>query len=161
MPGEETVVDNVLYVKGSVGIGDNYGYPWGEATHTQRNYFYLNQTDYTGKLIGYIDKDFCRGDLRMIGRCEFVGVGVYIYNGPTITANGTDANGNIIPVEITDGTQFFGLLFTGGASGYATINHNHFEVKEKMSGVNIVGGPLNGVGLIVGTGTYSMLRHHC
>jgi hypothetical protein len=157
-PGEKTIVNDILYVKGSVGIGVDYGYPWGNATHTQTSYFFLNQTSYAGKLVGYVEKTFAKGTATLIGTAEFAGVGSYTYHGPTITAKGTDASGNSIFVQITDGMQFFGLPYTGGSNGYAMIRNTLYVVTEKMTGVSIVGGPLNGVGIVVGTGTYKTMR---
>jgi hypothetical protein len=53
-----------------------------------------------------------------------------------------------------------GHLFTGRANGYAEIGYHHFAVKENRTGVNIVGGQLNDVGILVGTdtGRYRLIR---
>ncbi len=151
--GEQTMKNNVLYVKGSVGVGVDYGYPWGDGTHVQTNYFYLNYTDYTGKLVGTIEKTFDGVTLKMVAWCEFSGVGVYTYHGQTImveTPNG--------PVELTDGMELMGLLYSGGATGYTINNHHLITVNEKMTGVNVAAGPLSGCGIVVGTGTYIVIK---
>jgi hypothetical protein len=152
-PGEKTTINNVLFVKNQVGEGNDYGYPWGDATHVQYNNYYLNQTDYKGNLVGHVEKTFDAGMLELYATCNFNGLGMYTYHGPTITVDTSND-----PVDITDGMQFFGLPYTGGAVGYATIGHHLFVVSERMTGVSVVTGPLAGFGIVVGTGTARCIR---
>jgi hypothetical protein len=155
-PGTAAMKGNVTCVVGAGSAGVDYGYPWGKARHYQVNNYDLNLTSYTGSVVGWVEKTFRKGTLELVATAEFKGLGNFTYHGPTVTVTGKDAQNNSIRVKVTDGMQFFGLLNAGGANGCGVINRRLVTVSEEISGVTILGGPLNGFGLIVGTGTYTV-----
>ncbi len=155
-PGTTVITGNTETITGTVSIGTDYGYPWGRDCIRQVSNVVLDLTSYTGTTTGSVHKIFHDGSLDICTTDKLTGLGMYIYNGPTFTAAGKDAQGNTVQVTVSNGFSAYGLLLTGSGTGHGTIDHHHVETKETVTGVIIVAGPLNGDTLVAGTGMYSI-----
>jgi hypothetical protein len=155
-PGTTVINGNIQTITGSVSTGTDYGYPWGSDSLRQVGNSVFDLTTRTGTANSCIHKTFQKGHLEIYTTNKLTGLGAYIYNGPAFTATGKDSQGNTVQVAVTSGASFYGLLITGTGTGHGTIDHHHVEIKETVTGVLVLAGPLKGDTLVSGTGTYSI-----
>ena len=154
-PGTTVINGNTETITGTISTGTDYGYPWGRDCIRQVSNVVLDLASYTGTITGSVHKTFHEGSLDICTTDKLTGVGMYIYKGPTFTAVGKDAQGNTIQTTVSNGFSAYGLLITGSGTGHGTIDHHHVEIKETVTGVSVLAGPLKGDTLVAGTGMYS------
>ena len=153
-PGTSIVSNNKEFIKGEITTGVDYGYPWGIDSWSHIGNSVFDLTTYTGNSVGVFTKTFQKGTLEIFGTAKLDGLGYFSYNGPMISAQGKDSQGNNIQIKITNGEQFAGLLVHGEGTGQGIIDHHFVTTSEKVTGLVIEVGPLTGDSLYVGTGTY-------
>lgn len=140
-PGTVTVdTSNVQHVRGSHGEITFFGSPWGTAVASTTNNVDLSLTSFTGTGYSTAVFDYKTGVAWGVVFLTFNGLGLYTYNGPTITAYG---------LTVTHGQKIFGVLFSevGGA----------FGTKGNMKGINEIIESGTGVSINVGTTTAPVL----
>lgn len=145
-PGIVTVdASNVQHVKEGHGEITFFGSPWGTAVASTTNNVDLSLTSFTGTGYSTAVFDYKTGVAWGVVFLTFNGLGLYTYNGPTITAYG---------LTVTPGQKIFGVLFSevGGAFGTRGNVRGINEIIESGTGVSIT---VNGVLMDVISETYS------
>lgn len=153
-PGKQFMTDDVLHIKGSTSAVYHYGGPWGEsiAAQSQAITVELNTVSLTGSALLQTLDVYATGTLEGVANAKIIGAGPYIYLGPTFTFTVGGRTGTV-----THGAAYIGALMEGfivkhGVSG----DLKDAVIEASFSGVIINLGPLAGVHLIEGTGTYKL-----
>jgi len=153
-PGKQFMTGDILHIKGSISAVYHHGGPWGECitAQSEANTVELNTVSITGRAILQTLDVFTAGTLEGIANTKIIGAGPYHYLGPTFTFT---VGGRT--ETVTHGALYIGALIEGfvvkhGVSG----DLKGAVIKATFTGVNINFGPLAGVHLLEGTGTYKL-----
>jgi hypothetical protein len=151
-PGKQFMTGDILHIKGSISTVYHYGGPWGNSITSQSvaQTVQIDTVTGTGSVLLHAIDVYSAGTVEGTVNTKIVGRGPYLYLGPTFTytlAGRTET--------ITHGAVYIGGLIEGfavkrGVSGDLT----GVQIKSTFTGVNIMVGPLTGVHLVEGTGTY-------
>jgi len=151
-PGKEFMTGDILHIKDSISAVYHYGAPWGNSITSLSiaNTIKLNTVTATGSALLHAVDVYDAGTVEGTVNTKIIGPGPYMYLGPTFTftlAGRTEM--------ITHGTVYIGGLTQGfavkhGVSGDLT----GIQIKATFTGVNIMVGPLAGIHVVEGTGTY-------
>ena len=151
-PGKQFMTGDALHVKGSISAVYHYGGPWGNSITSQSiaQTVQLDTVTGTGSVLLHAIDVYSAGTVEGTVNTKIIGRGPYLYLGPTFTftlAGRTET--------INHGAVYLGALTEGfavkhGVSGDLT----GVQIKATFTGVNIMVGPLTGVHVVEGTGTY-------
>lgn len=153
-PGKQFMTDDILHIKGSISAVYHYGGPWGEsiAAQSEANTVELNTVSVTGSALLQTLDVYAAGTLEGIANTKIIGAGPYIYLGPTFTFTVGGRTGTVTHGAVYIGALMEGFVVKHGVSG----DLKGAVMKARFSGVIINLGPLAGVHLIEGTGTYKL-----
>jgi len=111
----------------------------------------LNTVSFTGYGVMMTTDVYASGMVKGVGTFEFDGIGAFVYSGPSF---GPVVVGGV-SVTVTPGT-YFGLLMSGSAVKHGvSASLKDYMTYEPWTGVDILAGPLAGVGLVVNTVNYN------
>jgi hypothetical protein len=143
-----------LHVKDSISEVYHYGGPWGNSITSQSiaNTVQLDTVTGTGSVLLHAVDVYSAGTVEGTVNTKIVGRGPYLYLGPTFTFT---LGGRT--ETVTHGAVYVGALTEGfavkhGVSGDLT----GIQIKATFTGINIMVGPLAGVHVVEGTGTYKL-----
>ena len=154
-PGTEFMRGDVLHVRGSTAESYLCGAPWGNTTDgfSITTHMKLNFATSTGSAILKTVDSYDAGTVEGSVKVKMIGVGNYTYNGPTFTF--TDVGG--VSGTVTNGTTYFGSLFTGFAVKHGISGSlKGLETKETFTGLTVFAGPLENVTIAENTVTYKL-----
>lgn len=153
-PGNEFMTGDVLHVKGSISEVYHYGGPWGNSitSFSVANTVKLDTVSITGKVLLHAVDVYDAGTIEGTVNTRVVGPGPYLYLGPTFTFNVGGRTGTVTHGAVYVGALTEGFAVKHGVSGDLI----GVEIRATFTGVNIKVGPLAGVHIVEGTGTYKM-----
>ena len=153
-PGKQFMTGDILHLKDSISEVYHYGGPWGNSITSQSiaNTVQIDTATGTGSALLHAIDVYSAGTVEGTVNTKIVGRGPYLYLGPTFTFT---LGGRT--ETITHGAVYLGALTEGfavkhGVSGDLT----GVQIKATFTGVNIMVGPLAGVHLVEGAGTYML-----
>jgi hypothetical protein len=153
--GNEFMTGDVLHVKGSVSDVYHYGAPWGDSIYSisVANTVKLDTVSVTGSVLLHALDVYDAGAIEGVVNTRVVGPGPYLYLGPTFTFTVGGRTETVTHGEVYVGALTEGFAVKHGVSG----DLNGMQIRATFTGVNIKVGPLEGIHVVEGTGTYKMV----
>jgi len=150
-PGTARTEGNVQCVTDFSFISYLYGAPWGNSISSlMKGCYEINTVSLTGNMVAFAVDTYAKGTIQGVIIDKFDGLGMYTYNGPTLTFA---LNG--VTYTVTQGMVVFGLLDNSFAFKHGTTGWlRGVSTTETTEGVTIVAGPLAGLGIETAAVTY-------